>query len=228
MRILRYVSFQPWGSVRAEANRRRDSIQRIVECLWSTKPLSQQQAFLVAGGGVYWRPAVVSGGGDRLGRHRIKIPQGDFATMPKHDGDRLGWIASRQPPYSKRLRHNSDGTPQGDQLHLNLTYILSEARKRNDKLIEVLWDCRFLLRFNISRMPSEIGMSIAVGRSKVIVEPRTRWYWPQVMWSRPGRDDLNLAAVVDDHQSSGGLLKLAGGVRSDWINIEFIRTLDAT
>jgi len=122
-----------------------------------------------------------------------------------------------------------------DPLSLNLTTQLDQAKKELQKAapkeqaattLDILYDCRFLLRFDITKMPPEIAMSLAVGNSDILVEARTRWYWPQVVWRKPGRTDL-LAVITDEHQVREEPLDILPDL-SDWIHIDWIRTLDAT
>lgn len=230
MRILRYVSFQPWGSVRADGNRRRNSIQDIVNYIWTPDPQAHNIPFLVAGSGVLWRPVVIRGSADSNGRDRITVPKSNLASVSLKEGDRFGWLATRQPPYDKRIRYTPDGKQQEDPLHVDLTDTLNKAQQEGNtrQPLEILYDCRFILRFDLAKMPSDIRVSLAVGRSKILVEPRTRWYWPHVLWSRPGRPDDNIAMVQDAQEKHWVSPQLAEGEKSDWISIEFIRTLDAT
>ena len=77
--------------------------------------------------------------------------------------DRLAWLASRQPPFRKRVRHNPDGSLLEDPLRIDLTEVLSKARHVSQRIkdgLEVLYDCRFLIRFDIAKMPSEIGIAV--------------------------------------------------------------------
>lgn len=230
MRILRYVSPQPWGSVRADGNRRKDSIQRLIESIWAPSG-NTPPPFLVVGSGVIWRSAwVYEGYSDRPSR--LLVPKSkDSWIKRRREGDRLAWLASRQPPLEKRVRHNPDGSLLEDPLHMDLTELLSKARHDARKVkhgLEVLYDCRFLIRFDIAKMPSEIGMSLSVGRSKVVVEARTRWFYPQVLWRRPGRDDEHLGVVMDENNRQVMEQRLnLDKKRTEWISIEFIRTMDA-
>lgn len=231
MRILRYISPKPWGSLRADGNRRIGSIQRLVDTIWAPPSEEGPPPFMVAGSGVIWRSAwVYEGYSDRSSR--LHIPRSKDSWMRRRgEGDRLAWLASRQPPYEKRVRHHPDGSPLEDTLYMDLTDILSQARQNAQTIkdgLEVLYDCRFLIRFNIAKMPSEIGMSLSVGRSKVVIEARTRWFYPQILWRRPGRDDEHLGAVMDESNRQVMEHRLnMDKKRTEWISIEFIRTMDA-
>ncbi|KAF7363925.1 ATP-bind-3 domain-containing protein [Mycena sanguinolenta] len=59
LRIMRYLSFHAWGSLRADADRRQKSVDQLVQNLWVPDPFAAKIAPFVAGGGVWWMPAVV-------------------------------------------------------------------------------------------------------------------------------------------------------------------------
>jgi len=97
------------------------------------------------------------------------------------------------------------------------------------KILDILYDCRFLLRFDVTKMPPEIGISLALGRSQVLVRPHTRWYWPEIVWKRStGRTDV-LAAIEDERQGRERLSEMSPeGRLPNWIHMKWIRTLDAS
>ncbi|GLB34753.1 putative PP-loop family protein [Lyophyllum shimeji] len=59
LRILRYVSFHPWGSMRAHAKRRKAAIGQIVDTLWRPMDAWSILRPFTAGGGVLWTPVVL-------------------------------------------------------------------------------------------------------------------------------------------------------------------------
>jgi tRNA(Ile)-lysidine synthase len=235
MRIMRYVSFQPWGSIRADGNRRVGSIQRIVNAIWAPDPHYADMRHFVAGSGVLWRPVAICP--TPSGKHTIRIPGKRIANIKLRGNYRFGWLASRQPPFHKNVRAKGDAS---DPLTFDLTDRLCRAREdlqeriqkrtQDDQtaagMLEILYDCRFIIRFDVARMPAQIGLSLSVGRSQIVVEHRTRWYWPQVTWHRPGHSD-HLAVIVDESEVSTGAPPVNSDL-SNWISIEWIRTLDAT
>ena len=231
VRIMRYVSFQPWGSVRADGNRRVGSIQRIVDTVWAPDPQSANIRHFVAGGGVLWSPVVIHT--NPWGIDKILIPIGNISGIKLSAGDRFGWLASRQPPFHKNTRAMGDAP---DRLTLDLTDKICQRRKELNegtqtakRTLEILYDCRFLLRLDLAKMPLEIALSLAVGRSKIVVQSRTRWYWPHIMWERGLGRSVNLAVIQDEVEwQGGGFAKPPKGNNSDWITMDWIRTLDAT
>jgi len=74
MRIMRYVSFQPWGSVRADGNRRVHTIQRIVDQIWAPDPHAANLSHFVAGSGVLWSPVLINT--DSQGKEKITLQTG--------------------------------------------------------------------------------------------------------------------------------------------------------
>ncbi|KAG9318628.1 hypothetical protein JVU11DRAFT_721 [Chiua virens] len=96
LRVMRYVSFHPWGSLSADAHRRQSSIRRI---------------------------AIVS-----------------------------AWLASRTPPF---LKNPQQGAGSPTRLVIDLTKQLRDAISSCDPL-EILYDCRFLLRINSLQIPTHV------------------------------------------------------------------------
>jgi tRNA(Ile)-lysidine synthase len=222
--ILRYVSHHPWGSIRAEANRRRTSIQQIIQKIWDThsSPLSHRK--FVAGGGVLWTPVHVSIYG------RLKTLDGTqkFAFGP---GKSLAWLASRQPPLRKDKTLNMGIV---DPLHLDLTDMLPDkmADPHKASVFSILYDCRFLLRFDLSSMPMTIVKSITGSQreGQIIVRPHSKWYWPTVIWRRAGEEDAILGTDSDTQCERDWRPKEVGQIErnaSQWIQLEWIRSLKA-
>jgi len=71
----------------------------------------------------------------------------------------------------------------------------------------------------------EIATSLVTGRSQILVMFERDWYWPRIVWRRVGRTD-NLAVITDEHRGHG--ISPPEGELSDWISMDWIRTLDAT
>jgi hypothetical protein len=133
-------------------------------------------------------------------------------------GESCGWLASRQPPKT------------GEMLQLDITDRLITTDKVM-KFLEVIYDCRFLLRFNLDMIPVDIATSITRPGcdGKILVQPQSEWYWPKVVWRRPGIIDEDLCsfdAPIEDkgRQDSTRTVKR---VTPAWIDMEWIRSLDA-
>ncbi|KAF8643880.1 hypothetical protein AX16_008896 [Volvariella volvacea WC 439] len=188
LRIMRYVSFHGWGSLRADANRRRSSVQQVIERLWDLDPNSDKSMF-VAGGGVLWMPVLVRDG-------RIKTPD-RLKNSGIERGDVIAWLASRQPPLKKRIltERNVD-----NPLEVDVTQLLAEQLKSTSAIepIEVLYDCRFLVRFNLGQVSEQVQSELAHALEsgwKAQVKTHTRWYWPRVVLIR-GEGDLESIRVL--------------------------------
>ncbi|EJD02226.1 uncharacterized protein FOMMEDRAFT_141347, partial [Fomitiporia mediterranea MF3/22] len=135
-RVLRFVSPFPWGSIRAEAGRRTDSLQRISDTLIGTRECSTKRSNkdcpsvipdrkFVAGGGVVWTPVYIT--------HDAKMK---FTGKGKSIFKELGWLASRQSP----IRRYGDSAAKS--LELDITKSIYTALSQGRSL-EILYDNRF-------------------------------------------------------------------------------------
>ena len=254
LRILRYVSFHPWGSLRAQARRSKYSLDQIISRLWDPDLFrSSKTRSFVAGGGVLWSPVVVDAkenGSNFLDiGGRIKRPRFDESL-----GDGLiGWMATRQPP-SKPKQNDPK-----DDLKVRLSPILKTALEEWDggkgtgsAVTEVLWDCRFLLRFDLAKMPQSIKDMVLNGTSD---DPRleirfwSTYFYPKVVVRPSGnrlaagpldpRPEEILHSSIESHKPSvlhsflqkttqpkSQPHKNPNIVTSDWIQSTSIRTLD--
>lgn len=182
-RILRYVSPFPWGSPSAEAGGRSDSLKRLSDTLSNT----YNPRKLTAGAGVLWTPVFVDSDGKLL-------------SVPKSGkGAKFAWLASRQPP----IRRPSPGKGSGEwsdsedsRMTLDITSVLTSALRKDppNGLVEVLYDCRFLLRIRPHLLP--LGVRTALtheqegsdgdrrAAGKVLVVPHSRYFLPRVLFRR--------------------------------------------
>jgi tRNA(Ile)-lysidine synthase len=217
LRILRYVSPQPWGSIRAQAKRRAESIQRIVQRVWDPDPASKTRARLEAGANVIWTPFRICWDG------RLKYER-------PRPGERFGWLASRAPP-SRPCRPglNRDISAQ--------LVVLPERSRR--AAASVLHDNRFLITFRLDALhPGDPVMtSLEEGYGRVMVVLRGRWLWPQVVWQREGKEDVIAkmsAPELDWYEPAPGLrrnysTRLPQEEQLPWqdtVDFKFIRVLD--
>ena len=217
LRILRYISPHPWGSTRAQAGRRRESLLRIVQRVWDPNPASKSRTRFEAGGNVLWTPLRISQDG-RL-RH----------GQPKR-GERFGWLASRAPP--PRLNQ-----PDFDR---DISTELLPPRR----CAEVLYDNRFLITFRLEAIPpgDPVMTSVVEGSGRVMLVMGGRWLWPQVVWRRKGKGDVVVARIftpeLDWYEPAPGTRKVYSTrlpsevgqeARPPWqdtVNFKFIRVLD--
>ncbi|KAJ7461573.1 PP-loop family-domain-containing protein [Mycena latifolia] len=234
LRILRYVSFHAWGTVRADGNRRRESLTRIVDCLWTPDPFKARLMPFVAGGGVMWTPVLVG--------REIHFPMNGVTLSPR-TGEIVAWLASRQPPLSLARMATLGIT---NPLRINLTERLRAALQRRDaapgEVIDVLWDCRFMLRLDVGKVPDDLARVILDGKEELWIHPHTRWYWPKVLRMIPNAiPELRTETVIHStlappEQSIAKLdrdtMALWPRVRilpvtASWIHVEWIRSLSA-
>ncbi|KAJ6531198.1 PP-loop family-domain-containing protein [Mycena capillaripes] len=239
LRIMRYISFHAWGGLRADGDRRKENLDRIVKNLWEPDPFAAGFRPFVAGGGVHWIPVVLGGGGTR-----IKMPDGK--RMPKvQPGEFTGWLVTRQPPLP---RHRLEAMGLSSPLVIDITDRLREKlRTKHEnpgRLLDILWDNRFLLHLNIDKIPDDIAQGILDEDDRIHIHPHTKWYWPKVVLSRSGPPDsgltpeplvvhstLSLPAQdpirLDRDTISSWSLPIKEEVMSGWIEIEWIRSIAA-
>ena len=169
LRVLRYVSPHPWGSTRAQAGRRHERLQRIVQRVWDPDPDSEARKRFEAGASVLWTPLRICGGG------KLKYDR------PK-PGERFGWLASRSP----LQRHSKAGFDR------DISTELFPPRQR----AEVLYDNRFLVTFRLGavRPDDPVMASIIRGSGRVMLVLGGTWLWPQVVW-REGENDVVVAHI---------------------------------
>ncbi|KAG1756314.1 PP-loop family-domain-containing protein [Suillus paluster] len=210
LRVMRYVSFHPWGSMRADGNRRRTSIQRIIDTLWQFDGAPP----FTAGGGVLWQPAIFSA------KKRLRVGTQCLGRQLQ-PGERFAWMASRLPavPY-----HVLDTATLPPKLDVDVTERLATAINRGNPSLEVLFDCRFLVRFDLSQVPEELVDALRKYQEtgvNVRIRPHTKFYWPKVVLRQPSCPDTIHATLLDDGQ-------IGTFGRAPWVSMEYIRLLDAT
>ncbi|KAF8205666.1 PP-loop family-domain-containing protein, partial [Mycena galopus ATCC 62051] len=229
LRIMRYVSFHSWGSLRSDADRKRQSVEQILKNLWIPDPFAAGVAPFVAGGGVWWMPVVV-------GAKRLKFL--DRGSPPAiGPGELIGWLACRQPPLPReRLALLDRYNPVWVDITGQLRAALKNKSEHPGQKLSILWDSRFLLHFDIDKIPDYIALGILYGGDGMQIQPHTKWWWPMVVRCPPngGSEKVlhnTLAAsqpclvkLDRDTTESWGHFKLEP-VTSDWVNIEWIRSL---
>lgn len=204
-RVVRYVSPYPWGSPKAELGRRKASVQRLVAHLWDSQHLrSQNNSSLCVGSGVLWKLVATTN----------KRPCND-------ETQNLAWIAFRQPP--PRSGHSLN---RSSPLVLDITDEIIQHRNNGNVLpcLDVLFDGRFLIRFQVEKLPKPILESFSDG-GRLIVDTRQIWATPQVTHVHGG-EVVILHTHTDDSTPS---IKIHAGpsIRSDWISSHYIRSLSA-
>ncbi|RDB21082.1 tRNA(Ile)-lysidine synthase [Hypsizygus marmoreus] len=233
LRIMRYISFHPWGSIRADGNRRKHSLDQIIEKIWDPSPF---RSIFVAGGGVLWTPVSVRG-------NRIKTPDRVAAAGVKLADETFGWLASRQPPVG-RQKLKERGIPNTLEIEVtsNLIEALKNRKNGGHSIVQILYDCRFLVHFDLEKIPEDLATQLLLprteGADKIMLYSRTRWYWPMVvreestgtkdvLHSKIDENPTNLLLQGEETDCSSYWRPHDAGISSQWITIEWIRSLDA-
>ncbi|KAF7304895.1 ATP-bind-3 domain-containing protein [Mycena kentingensis (nom. inval.)] len=210
LRIMRYCSFFAWGTIRADANRRRSSLQRIVDALWTPDPFEAGIQSFVAGGGVSWTPVLI-------GRDRIRMYNGKYPPVPK-PGDVVGWLASRQVPFIE-ARLKALGMPNVLKVHITdqVRDKLMTRESNPGQILEVLWDCRFLVTIDIDRIPQDIVDVILQGRYNLWIHAHSRWHWPKITLLHAGGDPTKFRTLHTTlHVPEKGLIPLDRDIMTAW------------
>ncbi|KAJ4475723.1 PP-loop family-domain-containing protein [Lentinula aciculospora] len=190
LRVLRYASFHPWGSLAAQVNRRTNSLSQIVDKLWGGNPFKEQIRPFCAGGGVSWTPVAISGDKFRF------VDRGSNGNISFKNTESFGWLASRQNPPSHESMSDR-GLP--NPLRVDITSrIVSKLDSGNTSTLELLYDNRFLVTVNLASIPSDIERSIRSPEngSQIWLLSQTRWFWPKVVLRSPGTDDVVLHSAA--------------------------------
>lgn len=210
LRILRYISPHPWGTTRAQAGRRHESLLRIVQRVWDSDLASEARTRFGAGADVLWTPLRICRDG------RLKYGQA-------RRGDHCGWLASRAPPLQALDRDIS-------------AELLSPPRRR----AEVLYDNRFLITFHLEAIPpgDPVMTSLIEGSGRIVLVLGGRWLWPQVVWRRKDGDvtvacitapELNWYEPASGRRRNYSTSEKLQGARLPWqdaVDFKFIRVLE--
>ncbi|KAJ3815422.1 PP-loop family-domain-containing protein [Lentinula aff. lateritia] len=184
LRILRYASFHPWGSLAAQVNRRTNSLSQIVNKLWGGNPFEEQIRPFCAGGGVSWTPVAISGDKFRF------IDRGSNGNINFRNSETFGWLASRQNPPSHETMSGRGFT---NPLRIDITSrIILKLDSRDTAPLEVLYDNRFIVTMNLASMPSDIEKSIRNPANQIWLLSQTRWFWPKVVLKSQNQEDIIL------------------------------------
>jgi hypothetical protein len=205
-------------------------MNQIIDKLWQPDPFRAKIRMFVAGGGVLWTPVSVRG-------NQIKMSHEISRKGSPVDG-KFGWLASRQPPLNWRdSRVRGLVSPSRVDVTQQLAKAVKEWRDGASPIIRVLYDCRFLVHFNIEKIPGNLAERLVRGEGNIITRPhiRWRWYWPCVVaeWN-DGTSDL-LHEIRKKQLSPNSIIEPTGSydrrldktISSEWIEIEWIRSLNA-
>jgi hypothetical protein len=232
LRALRYVSPVPWGSPRAEAGRRASALKQIMDRIWSSASSPSYKTIrksFTVGGGVLWSPVTVTRGGELKNRE----PREGSAS-----GERAAWLLTRLPP-----QRNSIASSTGPEIlkDLDITESLwpylrdhralaeeKPAHPSETEPIEVLYDCRFLIRIIPSLLPEALLDSVRSGTeahatASILVTPHSQYHLPRIVWRRRSHNSLGALPLSheDDEIELARLLPsgtTAHGVLPPWVS----------
>ncbi|KAG6862089.1 hypothetical protein C0995_007219 [Termitomyces sp. Mi166 len=231
LRILRCISSYPWGSRNADAGRRRDSINRIVEQLWTKLTKKSLLRPFTAGARVLWSPVIIRG-------NSIKLPPVVINPILLKD-DMLGWIASRSPPLDRRKLEQRS---MPNTLEIDATKIMVDAyqkwRNGGPSTTSVLYDSRFLLSFDLDKLPQHLISSLLdnhVNKTRLMLLSRTRWFFPKVVIERDGVPETLHDKLFEEPTNSISPIprrqyrknEVDEEIDSGWVTIRWIRPLTA-
>ncbi|KAG6837256.1 hypothetical protein H0H93_012261 [Arthromyces matolae] len=228
-RVLRYVSPYPWGSLNADAGRRRDSISQIIAALWAPVKTNSRIPSFTAGGNVLWKPAIFRGSA-------IKLPPHLIAKDLLQD-DMVGWLATRLPP-PKPENFKAGGFPH--TLEVDITKSIVDAyrnwRDGGPSTASVLYDARFSVTFDFDKAAPGLFTDMLQDHSKnrLLLLPNTGWFWPRVVFESRGFQETLHEAIYEESSTSvipiprrklrSSELKL---IDSGWITTRWVRPLSA-
>jgi tRNA(Ile)-lysidine synthase len=216
LRILRYVSYEPWGSIRSEAGRRQKSVIRLLKVLWDAQALrTRSNISFTVGSGVWWKPAFVTK--NHLLRTVVK-------KLPFED---LMWFASRHPSI------HSPQAPPSDELRILMTDKLREGRVaweagKGPDTLEVLFDRRFLIRFHLDKMPEGLFKELQE-RGGVVIDKRSPWHLPEVSFKHSKVYSVIHTLIQRERftwEREWGT-KTYIDTDSDWVTINYIRPISS-
>jgi tRNA(Ile)-lysidine synthase len=209
LRILRFVSPNPWGSPHAEGGRRRNSLFRIASKIWGTRSLSsnsQTPTSFTAGSQVLWTPVIVLPNGTIRPRDQQSIPD-----------CKLGWIATRQLPI--KISRRSEEPSSIPPCQVDITHIFAEPRGT-----EVMFDCRFILRFR-PPFPTVLTFPVNSSSQQILIVSHGLYFLPRILFRRANEPDTVLWELREAYVNPFESMLVNGGV--EWVEIQHARVFDA-
>ena len=216
LRMLRYVSYEPWGSIRSEAGRRKKSVTRLMKVLWDGQGLRTRSSIsFTVGSGVWWKPAFVTKG------HVLRT------VVKELNVNDLMWFASRHPSIK------SPTAPVSDNLRLVMTDKLRDGRVaweagEGSNTLDLLFDRRFLIRFRLDKMPQDLFDALKTNGG-VVVKPRSPWHLPEVNFKQ-NKVYTVIHTLIQREKFTWVRewgTKTYIDTESDWITIQYIRPISS-
>ena len=130
----------------------------------------------------------------------------------------LGWMACRQPPDSIGLESTKDRDIASLVLDASREWKSSMSRKT----LEILWDCRFLVKINLEKMPEWAVSTLAEG-GKLWIRCDEAWFHPHIVLHAGEQETVLFDALQVAGDPKADKKKKVKAV--EWIDVKFIRTL---
>ncbi|KAG5654109.1 hypothetical protein H0H81_007161 [Sphagnurus paluster] len=226
LRILRYASYHPWGSVRATANQRKDNVSQIIGILWNLPTAISTKSFS-GGGGVVWKQIFM---------------HNKSSKTPIPNINRIGWLVSRQPPLA-RHKLIERGIP--NTLEVEITQNILAGVRRIELggpfVQKVLYDNRYQVEFDLTKIPKKLVLCLEQAPQGVclMLLPRAVWNSPVVALARRGAPESTevLHDMITEKAPNPFIgeatkkweyrRKFPEPVESEWVRMEWIRPLTA-
>ena len=166
IQILRFVSPRPWGSHTAEAFRKSASLDRIVTSLFgNTSDDTSKRFTFSAGSHVLWTPVYVRSDG------QLKHMKPAIGTNGWADA----WLASRLSPYKSAYGHSV--------LEIDVTSLILDMKTSVDP-IEVLYDNRFVLSFDLRAIPNGVfeRLGTSSDEHRLVIAATKKYFLPRLVF----------------------------------------------
>lgn len=215
LRIIRYVSYYHWGSLRSTLNRSGKSIQLAIDRLWRGNPVAMGMPAFTPGSGVLFSPIMIGVEGGL----KLSFPRKGAVYTDEYAP---AWLAHRIPPYNKK--HNLSKIDIGVEL---LRRILTPDAS---KYWEFLYDARFVVRIDLENVPPWITDALANKKAALLINLRNKWGLPKIVFL-PTDDVAKTLHTVVSTVGEGTLLmpSMMGfeqpddNIAAPWVTIEAIR-----
>lgn len=191
-------------------------MQNITSNLWKSEASLTNSDSFDAGAGVQWKPVVVRDG-------EIRTPD----VLRPGRSDYIAWLACRKRP-ARDTSH---------ELTVEVTPLLLSRLDSQDtsERLEVLYDNRFLVTFDLAKIPKSLHDDLASGRAQVKIIPGRACFIPIVVLHRSSEIPDFLHTKVEP--STGEMAPVTRGrwerpqgepdLDCGWVTIQWIRPLTA-
>ena len=211
-RVLRYVSSHPWGSTRAQG---KGSSSLYNTAMAKITDADLPRRTFASGAAVMFVPGAV-------------VRDGSFRQSEPREVSRRAWRAQKAPPYSRERLHTDKIS---DSMVVDLTPRLLGWREE-EPYPTVLYDNRFLVKFDMSRIPQKV---LALLKRKPDAQICITYRLPEQSPSiclRVGSHEEVIADYRRDvlrmSETEGkGRKAISRTPRHSWVHMSLVRTIQA-